>query len=193
MAAIQNASCLEKPWFLKKSFIILLLIGLHMRSSAQIDENTLKALFLEAAIRFINWPDSKAPSDKKTNEFVIGVFKTNQMTSIIKRVFSIKKIKNKSVVIMDIDSLDKIGICDMIFITENDKFIIKDVLRVCDSNNVLTVSDSPEFINSGIILSLFIDKNRIISYINEKNATISGFKISHHLLQKSIVVGNREN
>lgn len=170
--------------------IILLLYSFAIQ--AQIEEFTLKALFLEAAIRFINWPESKNVSDRRENVFVVGVFPHDKMTPYLEKTFSAKKVKNKEVRLLEIDYLDKISQCDLIFIPCSQKGNIRTIYEIADDYPVLTVSDSPDLIRKGVILSLSIEKARIACYINETEASKAGFKISHHLMQKSTVVSNEE-
>jgi hypothetical protein len=170
--------------------IILLLNSFVIQ--AQIEELTLKALFLEAAIRFINWPDTKENAGTKKSIFVVGVFPHDKMISYLEKTFSAKKVKNKAVRFLEIDNVDKISGCDLIFIPSSQKGNIRIICEVAGKLPVLTVSDSPDLTGKGVILSLGIEKSRIACYINETEASKAGFKISHHLMQKSTVVSNKE-
>ena len=170
--------------------IILLLYSFAIQ--AQIEEFTLKALFLEAAIRFINWPDMKGRRDVSVDTFIVGVFPHDKMKPHLEKTFSAKKVKNKEVRFLEIDCMDKISECDLMFIPNSQKGNISTIYEVACKYPVLTVSDSPDLIRKGIILSLGIEKSRIACYINENEASKAGFKISHHLMQRSTVVSSGE-
>lgn len=170
--------------------IILLLSGFAI--AAQIEEFTLKALFLEAAIRFINWPGTKKSPDTPDNSFVVGVFPHDKMIPYLEKTFSAKKVKNKEVKLLEIDYMAKISECDLIFIPCSQKGNIRTIYEIANDYPVLTVSDSPDLIRKGVILSIGIEKSRIACYINETEASKAGFKISHHLMQKSTVISNKE-
>lgn len=161
-------------------------------AQAQIEELTLKALFLEAAIRFINWPDSKAGTDLQEDTFVVGVFAHDRMIPYLKKTFFKKQVKNKEVRFLEIDSFDQISKCNMILIPNNKKEVVGKIIDITCKNPVLTVSESPELIIKGVMLSLGIEKSRITCYINESEASKAGFKISHHLLQKSKVISSKQ-
>lgn len=170
--------------------LILLLYSLAIQ--AQIEESALKAMFLEASIRFINWPDSKKSTGEWENTFVVGVFPHDKMIPYLEKTFSAKKVKNKEVRLLEIDYMDKISECDLIFIPGSQKGNIIEINGIAANYPVLTVSDSPDLIRKGVMLSLGIEKSRIACYINETEASKAGFKISHHLMQKSIVISNKE-
>lgn len=184
-----NCSRIHKST-LNAAAIILLLNSFVIQ--AQIEESTLKALFLEAAIRFINWPGTKEKAGTKENTFVVGVFPHDKMTPYLEKTFSAKNVKNKVVRFLEIDNMDKISECNLIFIPSQQKGNISAICEAAGKSAVLTVSDSPDLIRKGVILSMGIEKSRIACFINETEALRAGFKISHHLMQKSTVVSNKE-
>lgn len=175
---------------MKISTVILFII---FTVEAQNEEPVRKALFLEAAIRFIAWPedrDSVNLPEKKN--FVVGIFAHDQMVSYLKKTLSDRKVKDRDAKFLLIDSMAQIAGCDMVIIPDSQKDRIPEIYKIAKINPVLTVSDSPDLIRKGMILSLGIKKSRIICYINEQEAIKSRFKISHHLLQNSIIVNTQE-
>lgn len=178
----------------KKTFITLLFVFfIIFDAKSQVEAYPLKSLFIEAAVRFITWPDSATHTDSLRDNFVIGVFEKDKMIPHLKRAFSKKQIKDKSVSFLEIDSLSKITFCDLLFISDNQKYQIKSICNLTTNNPILTVSDSPDLIRKGVILSVIVENSKIVCYINESSASKSHFKISHHLLQKSIVIDNQEH
>ncbi len=171
---------------------VFILLYNSFTAQAQIEELTLKALFLEAAIRFINWPDSKDGTNLLEDTFVVGVFAHDRMLPCLEKVFFKKRVKNKEIRFLKIDSFDQISKCSMIIIPSSKKGSIDKIINITSKNPVLTVSDSPELIIKGVMLSLGIEKSRITCYINESEASKAGFKISHHLLQKSKVISSNQ-
>ncbi len=162
---------------------------------SQSNEYSFKALFLEAAIRFITWPSDSTQSTNKDgiSFFTIGVFPHDKMKPHLMKVFSGKSIKNKMVSFRTIDSLSNIYECDMLFIPGSEKSSIVDIAAKCHKRPTLTVSDFPDFINSGLIFFLSIKSHKISCTINEDQLLKDNFKISHHLLQKSnLIIKNPE-
>lgn len=178
----------------KKTLItaVIILLAYSFVIQAQIEEFTLKALFLEAAIRFINWPNTEESTIVQENNFVVGVFPHDKMKPYLEKTFSAKKVKNKEVRFLEIDNMDEISECDLIFIPSSQKGNVRAIYEVAGKYPVLTVSDSPDLIRKGVILSLGTEKSRIACYINETEASKAGFKISHHLMQKSTVISIKE-
>lgn len=157
---------------------------------SQANEYSFKALFLEAAIRFITWPSTSNQSteDVGISFFTIGVFSNDKMKPHLIKIFSGKSVKNKMVAFRTIDSLANILECDMLFIPESEKNNIAGIIAKCNERPTLTVSDYSDFISSGLMLLLSIKSSKISCTINESQLLKDNFKISHHLLQKSNLI-----
>ena len=171
-------------------FSCLILLMANVISFAQVKEMPLKALFLEAAIRFITWPTDtvKTPDTARSKKFIIGYFKESAFTPHLKQVFSRKVIKNREVVLKAIDSLPNISTCDLVFIPESEKNNFGKIIKFAEGKPVLTVGDCPDFCKHGLILCLTIEGQKINCLINEEEALKSNLKVSYHLLQKSKIV-----
>ena len=168
----------------------LILLMAATISFSQVKEMPLKALFLEAAIRFITWPADTVnlPDQTSSKKFIIGYFKESAFTPHLKQVFSRKVIKNRDVVLRSIDSLPNISTCDLVFIPESEKNNFGKIKKFSEGKPVLTVSDCPDFCKQGLILCLTIEGQKINCLINENEAPTSNLKVSYHLLQKSKIV-----
>lgn len=173
---------------------VLILLFIFSNSLSQIEELPLKALFLEAAIRFITWPEvSDTIKDIKTgDQFIIGVFSNDKFVPYVEKTFAQKKVKGRDVRIIHIESIDKIPLCDMIILPGKKKKNISEIIRTIRGKPVLTISSNVEMAQNGVVLCIVTEKGKIRCYINEKEASLSKLKISHHLLQKSEIVQTTE-
>lgn len=162
-------------------------------SFSETDELSLKARFLEAAIRFITWPAQDQGHSDKDTVFTIGIFKKCRMNNYLNEVFAGKAIKDKSIKFKTIDSLPMITSCNLIFIPESQKENLPEILKATSGKPILTVSDFSDFSKSGLILCLTIENQKINCLVNQSVALKSGFQISYHLLQKSKIIGPHGN
>lgn len=173
---------------------VLILLLIFSKSLSQIEELPLKALFLEAAIRFVTWPEvSDRIKDNKTGDkFRIGVFCNDKFVPYVEKTFAQKKVKERGVRIVCIESIDKIPSCDMIIIPGKQKKNISEIIKNTRGKPVLTISSNIEMAQNGVVLCIVTERGKIRCYINEKEASLSKRKISHHLLQKSEIVQTTE-
>ncbi|NLG16949.1 MAG: YfiR family protein [Fibrobacter sp.] len=158
---------------------------------SQVKELPLKALFLEAAVRFITWP-AGSDSLKTDSTFRVGVFPDDRIVPHLKQVFSEKKVKNRSVVFQDLDTLNEAVNCNLIVLPEMKPGKLATILSLTRGKPILTVSESPELAKKGVILCIASVNQQISCMINETEASRSNLKISHHLLKKSRVITTQE-
>lgn len=168
---------------------LILLPGFISSASAQIEELPLKAMFLEAAVRFITWPIDTADNNhfKGGNTFTIGIFENDGISPHLKKAFIKKRGADNPVRFFLVENLSQIDSCDMLFIPSDKSKTVQAILERTKGRPVLTVSDVPELIEEGIILGIVMQNKKISCLINTLEADSSHFKISYHLLQKSRV------
>ena len=173
---------------------IILLLVLLFSASAQVRELPLKAMFLEAAVRFVTWPadDTTAPSDYRP-VFTIGFFSKDAFSRQLTKLTARKKIKRKQVRFVNIDNLAMVDSCDMVLIPASRKKLADRILSRIRDKAILTVSDDASMAEYGIIINIGIEKQKISCRINKDRASAAGFSISHHLLRKSTIVSTGKN
>jgi len=182
-------------WRRKILNVFILLLLFTFSSEGQLKELQLKAMFLEAAIRFVTWPipeinDSTGgiPSTEiDATTFTIGVFKDDPITPYLHKVFDKKSVKDAPVKFLTIKNPESLSHCDLILIPDNRKISVTKIIDKTRHKPILTVSENPAFLENGVILSITIEHRKIECHINKAEADSSGFKISHHLLKKSIL------
>lgn len=176
---------------LKAVFCAFMILFQSTVALPKVSSLQLKAMFLEAALRFITWPDSSAHKEN----FVVGVNENDRIVAYIEDVMSSKKINGRKVRFVHLNSSYDVGDCDMVFISELSEKNLEKVLDKTRNRSVLTVTDSPELTYKGIMMSIVVENRKIRCYINKLEAAKSKLEISHHLLRKSKIIsteGERE-
>jgi hypothetical protein len=170
------------------AFFIVIIF--EVESIAQVEELPLKSYFLEAAIRFISWPEDSSfvHHQRSGSFFTIGYFGNDKFLPYLKQSFIHKQVKNREVKFMAISSPESIDSCDVLFIPDFKKKDLQDILIRTLKKPILTVSDQPDFCANGVILGIVSENRKITCYINTIEAQKSSFNISYHLLQKAKVV-----
>ena len=144
---------------------------------AQSREYQIKAAFLYNFIKYIDWPEKKLSTKKDDDPIVIGVIGVNPFGEDLEPITK-KKIKNKKLVIRyfpgfkrtgkkysDKDT-EKLRNCHVLFVSSSEKKYIENIIKLVTGSNVLTVSDTKGFVETGGIINFVIEKKKIHFSIN---------------------------
>jgi hypothetical protein len=169
--------------------MIILCLLMPAAALPQVKEMRLKSMFLEAAVRFVIWPEASdtVTGTGKRDHFSIGFFHNDKFAREFTTLVARKWIKNRPVRFITIENQANIDSCDLVIIPGDRRGRASKVLLRTANKPVLTVSDNPSFVDRGVILCIGIENQRISCYINQTAAASSRLKISHHLLRKSTV------
>lgn len=168
--------------------VLLLLLTLSI--AAQVRDLPVKAMFLEAAIRFISWPvDSNGTgTDAHRQTFSIGIVGNDRFTAYLTDAFTRKSPRGVPVRFLNVDAPHGLDSCDLVYIPGNRAAILDKIMAAIRGKPVLTVTDFPDLVAHGVIIAITTENQRIRCYINTTAAEEARLSISHHLLQKSTIV-----
>ncbi|MBN1758497.1 MAG: YfiR family protein [Chitinispirillaceae bacterium] len=172
---------------------VIVILILPCVSSSQIRELPLKALFLEAAVRFITWPPDTGAISSASPQLTIGVFSGDRLIPHVTEAFRQNHIRGQKVRLLTIRNLHDIDSCMILIIPRTQASRLGRYVDYCKNRPILTVCDTPAFVREGVILSIAIENQRISCTLNKHSADAAGLKISHHLLQKASVLDSRGN
>ena len=186
---------------LKYKYIIIFALFIHIgftsaqeqTNSSQVLEYKIKAAFLFNFIKFVDWPKEKANIDKAT---IIGIIGKNNFGDAFDPVKD-KKVKGQESEIIYFKSYDelvknKIKLeqaseemkkCHLLFICSSEKDNIVDILNIVKNNNVLTVGETKDFLESNGIINFILEDNKVRFEINLISARESKLIIRSQLLR----------
>lgn len=167
-------------------FLILLFLIL-VSASAQLDEYTIKAVFIEKLTRFIEWPKESFMEDT-TKSFNIVILGNNPFGDKLEKIYSNRKIRNKQVIINYINSPKNIPDCHLIFISNSMENKLDEILSQTKDKPILLVGDTKNYSKKGVYINFYTETNKISFEINEAALKQSGLKISHLLLRQARVI-----
>lgn len=153
----------------------------------EVEEYTLKAVFLERFTRFIEWPEESQISDTE-KPFVLGVIGNKSFADLLASIYQKKKIRNKKVSITLLDNPREAAGCHLLFIAESENKHLREILATTRDKPILTVGDGEGFARQGILINFFIRDGRLCFEINESAAADTKLKISHLLLEAAKIV-----
>lgn len=166
------------------TFILQLVI--IKSSSAQYSADVLKAAYLERITRFIEWPLNHVVKD--TTVFTIGVYEDSDFIAALTEVFKDKTIKSKKVIIININIPDQLRNCDICYISEKGKLMLKQYIETANTQGVLLISESKDFGNVGIHINFYLEDDKLKFEINRQSIDTGRFKVSSLLFKSAKII-----
>ena len=160
--------------------ILSALAPFHARSAEEQGtdrEYKIKSGFIYNFIKYIDWPEKKLSTEKDDAPIVIGVIGDNPFGGVLEPITK-KKIKNKKLVIRYFPGfkqapekysgrdIEKLRNCCVLFISSSEKKYIKNIIKLVTGCNVLTISDTDEFLETGGIINFTTEMKKVRFSIN---------------------------
>jgi hypothetical protein len=157
-------------------FLCGLVIGGQAQSAG---EYQVKAAFLFNFAKFVKWPPAAFSADAPLQICVLGQdpFGAEFEQSIVEKIVQGHKIK-----VAYPDDVPQARACQILFIASSEKQRMRDILQGLKGASVLTVADTPSFIQSGGVINFVLDQDQVRFEINLKAAQLAHLKLSARLL-----------
>jgi YfiR/HmsC-like len=179
---------INKFKFLVVKIISLLLFSfIALQAYSQTSIYVLKAVYLEKFSRFVTWPEECSMDDSE-KPFVISVIGKTPLYKNLEQIYSMQKINNKKVEIRKINNLYEIKNSHILVIAESEKRNLLNILALTEKLPVLTVSESPNFANEGVLINFFEERNKLKFEVNETAVIKSPLQMSFYLMNSAKIV-----
>lgn len=172
----------------KKTGFIFFAVFIFCYTSAfsQFNEKEVKVAYIEKFTQFIEWPEATAENSDKFSIYVIG---DKTIGWLMEDYFKTKKIRNKTVEIMNKQRLDKEFTANIIYITQKDKDLLDLIVDKCNKSPFLIISDSEGFARKGAHINFYITEQQNVHFeINKYALEKAGFKTDFLLLEYANVI-----
>lgn len=143
-------------------------------------EYRVKAAFLFYFANFVDWPESSYASDESPVR--LCVLGDDPFGQVLDQVVEKKRVKGRSLEIMRGHSLDALGDCHLLFISESENARLRRILQGVQGKHVLTVYESPEVIRLGGAIGFVLDQRKVRFEINLGATQKAGLTVSSKLL-----------
>lgn len=168
-------------------FLRLIIISLFLFSSNSFArqgniEYKIKAGYIYNFTKFISWPDN----DSET--FNLCILGKDPFGSIIDSIEK-RKVKNKPIRLYRLQSIDDVKHCHIVYFADEIKqkrlpdLLLAGVLTINSVKNILTVSETKQFIHAGGMIAFFLQDGKVKLQINHRALRKSGLEISAKLLE----------
>ncbi|MEO6994540.1 MAG: YfiR family protein [Lacunisphaera sp.] len=152
-------------------------------------EYEVKAVFLLNFTRFVEWPADEA---KATQPFVIAVLGEDPFGSQLNEAVRGEKFGNRPIEIKRIATAEDAASCGALFIARSEEPHLKNILRKFAGRPILTVSDIPDFAESGGMVEFVTEDSKIHFHINIDAAKAANLAVSAKLLRPAVIVKTRK-
>lgn len=172
----------------RQLIILLFLLSSSLISHAApiAKEYQIKAVFLYNFANFIRWPysvftDYQAP-------FNICILGDDPFQEGIDVMVENEEVKGHVVKIQRLNNIVQVDSCQILFISQSEKFYLDQILYSLQQRPILTVSDMDNFVTQGGMIQFFEHNRRVRFYIAINTLKKAGLKASVNLLRIAKIV-----
>ena len=153
-------------------------------------EYEMKAIYLYNFLKFVKWPTDPCNllGGKSRHIAVLG---DTPFKHVLEDMQEKLKEKGKDLRLSFYGPYRgemKLSCCCLLFIADSERNNLSSILDQLTGQPVLTVADGDTFMEQGVMITLFSQKNKIRWGINRQPVNASGFKISAKLLEIAVKV-----
>jgi hypothetical protein len=180
----------KMKWIYKGLQIILFLLLLSssfMSYAASIaKEYQIKAVFLYNFANFIRWPYSAFSHYQAP--FNICILGDDPFQQGIDVMVENEDVKGHLVKVKRFQNIENVDNCQILFISQSEKFYLKQIFFSIQQRPILTVSDMDNFVTQGGMIQFFKKNRRVRFYIAIDTLKEAGLKASVNLLRIAKIV-----
>ena len=152
--------------------------------------DVVKAAILGKLVSFVEWPENSAVADS-SGPFIIGIVGENGLGVALEKVYAKETISGKEVEIRVVDDTAEYRECHLLYVAPMMKDNLSDIVDFAHDMPILTVSDTDGFGESGILVNLYLENNKVRFEINDWALKNTPLTLSHHLMKASRLVTNK--
>ena len=152
-----------------------------------LQEGESKAVFLSRIRHYTKWPEEKTAIDSA--KFVIGIFGENrELEDLLRKLVKAQSPDGSAPTVKRVDAADDVKKCHVVFISRNETAHWLEVSKGLSATGILTVGESKDFVDQGLILNIIPAKQQVKLEISLKNAKGAGVSFEPTLLRLARVV-----
>jgi len=149
-------------------------------------EIVIKAAFIEKLTRFIEWP-GLTPSGQDS-AFYLCVAGENPFDGALDNLAKISLIKGRRLKVLHLKKINIHDKCHILFISASMSRHLSKILVQIKNRPVLTIGDTKDYADQGVMVNFFRDDGRIRFEINQESAAAAGITIGARVLKIARIV-----
>jgi hypothetical protein len=143
-------------------------------------EVRVKAAFLYNFAKFVHWPTDAF--DRAGAPLIIAVVGEDPFGPVLERTLEGKRVGRRKVLIRRYPEAENIGFCHVLFISQSESARLEAILERMKDISVLTVGDSPGYLDRGVVVNMVLVSGKVRFEINTDAAEHNNLRISSKLL-----------
>jgi hypothetical protein len=173
---------LHSPWekvlqsLLAAAFALGCALPAARAQSGSLTEDQIKAGFLFNFTKFVDWPPENFAN--ANSPIVLGIVGDSLVGKLLTDVAAGKSVNGRPVMVKQLKQGQDLKTCQIIFVSSSDEKRAPQTLEELKEASVLTVGETPGFIQAGGIINFFIEENKVRLEINLDAAARVRVKIS---------------
>ena len=168
--------------------LLLLLFCPHARPAEEtpLSEYQVKAALLLNFVRYSDWPASAFVDAR--SPYVVAVVGRDPFGKDLEKAFEGKTVKGRTFLLKRVSNEQEMRACHLLFVSSSERRRSRDLLEKIVGAPVLTVGESPEFLDQGGVINLFLRDGSVRFDINLEPARIAQLKLDANLLTVAVSV-----
>jgi hypothetical protein len=152
----------------------------------QLSEYQVKAALLLNFVRYTGWP---ATAFANTNShYVVAITGRDPFGKDLEKAFDGKTVKGRTIVLKRVSNEQEMRACHLLFVSASERRRSRDLLRKIQGLPVLTVGESPDFLDESGVINLVLKDGSVRFHINLEPARIARLKLDANLLAAALSV-----
>ncbi len=169
----------------------LILCGTLLNAESDISrEYVIKTATLYNILKFIEWPTDTFENENSPLQLaIIGDDPLGKALGSIEG----KSVKGHPLAVTYHEDASSVGLSHAVFVTQNQRDNVAQILQQLEGKPVLTVADLRSFAKQGGMINFFIENNKIRFEINANQVYASELKVSSNLMKLGRIVSTQNN
>ena len=158
--------------------------AVHAQTHTPTEEYRLKAAFVYRFPQFVEWPAEALDGHEQVS---LCVTRPNPFGALLQELVAGETLNGRSLAVREIDRPSDVHGCQVLFIPAAETGM-KAVLDAANMHAVLTIGESPRFLDEGGVISLQVIGRRVRFEVSPAAAERVGLRLSSQLLRLAIRV-----
>jgi len=145
-------------------------------------EYDVKAAVLYRCLELVQWPAHSNSTSAPPAPITIGLLGKNPFGKSLDS-FARKTLSGRPLVVTSLASLSQAAECNLVFVSSSERKHAGKILTKIAGLPILTIGESPGFIEAGGVINFVLDGNNIRLDVNSAAAQKVGLVLDPHLLK----------
>lgn len=187
----QRRKIIRTAW--KTVILTLVVISRPIFSSTlPVTVETRRVVWLERFTQYVHWPKEHKVNQANAS-FVLCISHSPAFFSLVEALLAPRKIRNKSVTLLQLSAKELDARCDVIFLGPLDPTEVKDWVKFANKHHLLIISAQPKFASYGAHINMYEEEGLQKFEINHGEVQNAKLQIDARLLQMGRIVQTEED